>query len=315
MWCFRYRRLLIPYSEGSLGDRARQAVERHVSVCRGCAADLEDIRAVCGVLRSAEVTAVEPAADLWSKVSERIADGATPARRSYRRLPHAASAFAGAVVVAAVGFYAMRTELQPVAPTPADRQARVAAGAPGREEASAPAAAEFGQPKKPGAAVYYRSPGKPAGAGGTPNVVASAHPSAPSSASSPADPLPMPSSPARVVSEPPAAAPAPELMFGSLGAVRSRPGLAPEESLDDKADLRADTGLRAASPAPDADSSLAYSMTDAPASAKSTGLMCADAVLGRPLLGADRAAETEESVVDVLNETEGVRTAALFTYP
>lgn len=251
MWCFRYRRLLIPYSEGELGERARRAVERHLSTCRGCAADPEEIRTVSGALRSADLAAAEPAADLWLKVSERIADGATPARKPYRRLPQAASAFAGAVLVAAVGFYAMRADLQPVAPTPDDRQAHVATGAPNREETAAAAPAEFGHSKKPGAAAYHRVPHKPAGAGGKPGSIASAPTTAPASASTPAKPVATPPSAAREVSEPPAAASVPELAFGARSVARTRPSAAPEESPEDRSVPRAYLSENRAGDAPE----------------------------------------------------------------
>lgn len=102
--CIIYRRLLIPYSEGSLDERRRARMERHISGCERCRAELEMIRSVSGALRCVESPAMEPAHDLWAKVSARIADEPPPARHStwLTWLPAGAAAVLTAVIALSV---------------------------------------------------------------------------------------------------------------------------------------------------------------------------------------------------------------------
>ena len=73
--------------------------------------DLAAIRSVAGALMNAPSPTVEPAFDLWARVSERIAAEAPrqPVRRSWLRAPQAISAAAAAVLVVAVGVTIMRS--------------------------------------------------------------------------------------------------------------------------------------------------------------------------------------------------------------
>ena len=112
MWCFRCKRLLIPYSEGETDERTRDKVERHLAKCERCASDLEAIRCVSDALLASEGPNVEPAPDLWANVSARIAHEAPPRpRRVWLRSPQAISAAAAAVLIAAVGLTMVRMDI------------------------------------------------------------------------------------------------------------------------------------------------------------------------------------------------------------
>ncbi len=104
MLCGRYKKLLMPYMEGALSEGARRKIEAHLSRCRSCASELEMLRPVCGALRSADVPAMEPAPDLWARVSAQIeAENPRPAPRPWLRVTQAASACAAALLIAVVG--------------------------------------------------------------------------------------------------------------------------------------------------------------------------------------------------------------------
>lgn len=120
MFCFRYKRLLIPYNEGVLGEAERAGVEAHLSRCAGCRSELEAVRSVSGALRAADVPAMEPATDLWAKVSARIeTEAARPAPRPWLKVSQAASACAAALLLAVVGI----GMFGPDAPAPAPQNA------------------------------------------------------------------------------------------------------------------------------------------------------------------------------------------------
>lgn len=128
MLCFRYRKLLIPYSEGGLDDWARERVERHILRCRHCERDLRAIRRVSSALIESEQPSVEPAPDLWARVNARIADHSpSPRRARWARVSAAWSAGAAVVLIAAVGIGLLRAGLPtsmghrsaPVLPAPA----------------------------------------------------------------------------------------------------------------------------------------------------------------------------------------------------
>ena len=112
MMCFRYTKLLVPYSEGGLDARMRARVKRHLEVCKNCAADLRAIQSVGQALTRSDNFATEPAPDLWAKVNARITS------RPVRRHPTArswalriASAAAAAVLMAVVASSIMRPHL------------------------------------------------------------------------------------------------------------------------------------------------------------------------------------------------------------
>lgn len=119
MLCFRYRKLLIPYNEGSLEQRDREALEAHISRCASCRAELEAVRSMSGVLRSVEIAEVEPVPDLWARVSARIEKEAsvrTP--RPRLRVTQVTSACTAAALFAVVGLGLIRPDL-PAPPAPA----------------------------------------------------------------------------------------------------------------------------------------------------------------------------------------------------
>lgn len=112
MRCFRFKKLLIPYIEGGLDERAQAKLEQHLASCEHCRMELQGIRAISSALRSADAPAVEPANDLWAKVNARIADERTPSR-PWLRITQVTSAAAVAVLVAVIGISLLRPGVAP----------------------------------------------------------------------------------------------------------------------------------------------------------------------------------------------------------
>ena len=99
MNCYSCRRKLIQYIEGALDDRASRCLEEHISRCGKCASELQSLRSISTALRSVGEPAIEPAHDLWAKVSARIANEPVPSAPSRAWLPRTAAAALLAVVV------------------------------------------------------------------------------------------------------------------------------------------------------------------------------------------------------------------------
>ncbi len=312
MLCLRYRRLLVPYIECELDERVRAKVEAHMSRCERCAAEVELIRSVSGAIKSFEVPAMEPAPDLWAKVSARIErEVARPARRPWVRITQAVTACAAAVFVGVVGMSLLNMN----APT----------------ESRLPPEA-----KKPAAGVEDRTPGSKGV--DVPTAVVAA---APSRMPAPVESPPVVSG-GRIAPAPrvrvyvPRRQPVVERLAAAPPVtVRSVPGESVETVRRDPAaplaeDARerfsesgivvakhGETGrLRRGVPA-------APSMGLSPASPGRPFVGDTASAEETATYGADLAAREVmaavgaegESVVDALNETEGVRIAALFTYP
>jgi hypothetical protein len=149
MLCFRYRKLLVPYSEAGLSARVAARVERHLATCAACAAELKMIRSVARELGAASVPAKEPAPDLWARVSARIADGAAyaaPGAR-LRAVRGLAGALAVAVLVAAVGVRLLAPQSPPAAKQGALRRVVATAVAPAAKAGKAEEPAPTPQPK------------------------------------------------------------------------------------------------------------------------------------------------------------------------
>ena len=279
MLCFRCRKLLIPYSEGELESRAWKKVERHLSRCERCRCDLKAIRSVAGTLLAASTPAVEPAPDLWARVRARIAgETPKPAPRVWPRVPQAVSAAATVVLIAAVGVTLMRSGILTQRhdyAPPKSQEAQVG------KQAKLPQAELGGRgreqgPVETGAGAAESTPEKP--------------------------------SKDQEVRSPVVGAPVP------TGAA------APREKV---AEIRPSTHRPAGSEGRPATPDSRYERVAVAADAT----LVADAAAGgMRALGAahfhgdadvvDRADSMHgESVVDALNETEGIRMAALFTYP
>ncbi|MCX8052721.1 MAG: zf-HC2 domain-containing protein [Armatimonadetes bacterium] len=110
MLCVRYRRLLVRYVECELDEQVRANVEAHVSRCSRCAGEVDMIRSVTRAIRSAQIPAMEPSPDLWAKVSARIErEAARPSSRPWIRVARPASAFAAVMFAGIVGLSLMRT--------------------------------------------------------------------------------------------------------------------------------------------------------------------------------------------------------------
>ena len=108
MNCANIQRILVDYSEDSLGGGKRRAVESHLSGCEACRAELVRIEKVKESVRSLDTP--ERDAEFWSrfdkKLSLRLADveTETAGRRSSWRVwrPLAAAAGVAALVVASL---------------------------------------------------------------------------------------------------------------------------------------------------------------------------------------------------------------------
>jgi hypothetical protein len=369
MLCLKYKRLLVPYMECELDERVRAKVERHVSRCARCAAELELIRSVSGAIKSAEMPAMEPAPDLWARVSARIEREATrPAPRPWIRVTQAASACAAAVFVAVVGISLMHTNPPPQSLPPASEKkipavANRAARSTGAET-HGPAVASLPRPSRTAPAEGTRV------AVGVSNVPAP--PMRPHPGRKPAGSRSYPAAPPPVWYEkkdvdrlaeapkPPAASPTDEEAVGdrvAVGTTAAKAATAAGAVLDTgvfeapnrsasapHGDLsRADFALAVPSAPPPAgtaeygvstvakpsldDASRIARSSPTSAAARSYERHPSTEVAGAPPshfyadmgLAAGRLTvagdEKAESVVDALNETEGVRIAALFTYP
>lgn len=103
MFCFRIRKRLIPYSEGSLGREAAEAIARHLARCARCSGELAAVRKASTALRCAKTPAMEPAADLWNRIERQIA---APARVA-RPWPMRGMQYSGAFVAAAILLFAV----------------------------------------------------------------------------------------------------------------------------------------------------------------------------------------------------------------
>ena len=136
MFCFRYKKLLMPFSEGALDTGAADRLNKHLASCARCREELAAISAAAQTLRAAEIPAMEPSGDLWSRVRREIEPQAAPTPLRQVRSFQAASAMAAAAVLL---FFVL---IRP--PFPEERAAlnetvkRTAPGTIGKRAAKAP---------------------------------------------------------------------------------------------------------------------------------------------------------------------------------
>lgn len=318
MWCFRYRKLLIPYSEGALEERAARSVERHIASCPNCARDLDDIRSVSGALCAAAAPAMEPAPDLWSRVSARIADEEAPARRPPLRLPRAVSAFAGAALIAVMGLYIMRTDFGAVSPSVDRKPARVTSGARDRGQTPSrrtmePVTEQTPRPGKP-EPVPARAP-ESAGPTTAPVAAAVSKAKAPSAGTAAVASRPL--APAPEVRRPAADSPKAQAGYNVRALGHSHFSFPSEdEGAAGAGMVSAEECVPAASPpAARVSTNGGLAVARAPEFDGAVRSVSPDVARARGMDVTATAGSPSESVVDILNETEGVRAAALFTYP
>lgn len=358
MLCFRYRKLLIPYSEGALDAASREKVRRHLRECEACASDLAAIQAVSIALRDAEEPVVEPAADLWARVSARIGDDGNRRlipTRTWLRVPPALSAGAAAVLLAAIGFGVVRSDLQNAAPPspPAVTKHRQVEQAPPEPsklafDSVAPVKSSDSAPARRGeAAIAPKSPAPPLAQAVAKRVVTDTR-----------------SSSERPKTE---VAAKPTLEFGrALGKTGTRIADKPIErsesgywkdsptekpavssTLARRPDDHRGLGVPAYSADVDETRSPTAGVVEGGTAGSEDGFVAAapaavgalsrvgDRPAGRDAVGRGNlsigvgyacalkmetvplpdSGKDEKSAVDVLNETEGIRTAALFSYP
>lgn len=315
MLCFGYRRLLIPYSEGALGSSAVKKVERHLVKCARCRTELDGIRVIAGVLVGSDMPGAEPADDLWARVSARIADGsAKPAPRSaFAATRGLAAGVAAAAIVAVVGIKLLTPPAtSPVAPV--DLYAYKAQSS----EAKKPA--KIDQPKA-------SQPETPAKQG--PNVTT---PPPPSRTETPKPSRVEPPKRRWFAEKPsgrnaglPAKVEVAALAYPMAKGVKADTPVADHVyyTRDDVADCSTGgvarvvtPGRPAAAPAPAAAQPRVLGDERVVVASAAFGIVERDADSWN--LSADGMATTAApttSVVDDLNETEGVLTAALFAYP
>ena len=67
MKCAKFRKLLIPYTEGSLPEELSASIERHLVGCESCARELRSLTCTVDVLKQLDYPAMEPAVDLRSR--------------------------------------------------------------------------------------------------------------------------------------------------------------------------------------------------------------------------------------------------------
>lgn len=313
--CFRYRKLLIPYFEGELSSAVAEKVERHLAKCPRCRTELDGIRLVAGALSTSDMPAAEPADDLWARVSAQIADGSPrPARFSWLAPTRGlAAGLAAAVIVAVVSIKLLAPSATTVAYFDSNsgsskRQALQPLTKPDNHERVATTTAEPAVPKiapHPAPALSNKT-------------------TAPKLPSSP--PVrrwffaKKPAGPSKPVSRTTTVGDVVALGYGVADrAAKSIPDVTRSAGYSYHSGVSADAMAVAkavvaapspGSPSPAATAAPARERGDAPSHAGES----TSGVAGYALSDLSSAAPTT-SVVDDLNETEGVRTAALFSYP
>jgi anti-sigma factor RsiW len=120
---------LSDYLDAELSDQEQRAVAAHVAECADCARTLDELRAV--VERARALKAIEPSAELWNGIAERItsAEAARPAgglvgarRRFSFTWPELVAASLLLVLVS--GWAALRLTIDRPAPRSADLEVR-----------------------------------------------------------------------------------------------------------------------------------------------------------------------------------------------
>jgi hypothetical protein len=339
--CFRYRKLLIPYSEGELGTVVARKLERHLMKCARCRIELDGIRLVAGALCDTDSPAMEPADDLWARVSARIADESVqPARQ--RRFGWAGGLAAGAaaaVVVAAIGMSLLSPKTEPIVTT-ARHNAVPSIKTP--VAANQPATKTPMALKRPDveATVVAKQPAKPVEMAKTaPTTTLWAY----KKATRNAKPVAGGSTAAGVSNRPSKGvevagnyarlgvgdadyarrvAPAKGAVTASAGGAVAGDRAADAFRSLEKHDYFHDTVHAATPSAPPAPASSRAPSVSGEAKRTVSGDVRANALdlsTNRVSLGhyaeAITTAPSSTSVVDDLNETEGIRTAAIFSYP
>jgi anti-sigma factor RsiW len=114
MFCFRYRKLLMPYSEDALQPEAARRVAGHLESCARCREELSAITLAGETLRRTEIPAMEPAGDLWDRIRCEIEQQpqARPVWR-VRSFQAASAAVLGAVLLL---FVLVRSPYAPIEP-------------------------------------------------------------------------------------------------------------------------------------------------------------------------------------------------------
>jgi anti-sigma factor RsiW len=112
MFCFRYRKMLMPYSEGALPQGSTERLERHLQSCAGCSGELAAITVTAGALRRTDIPAMEPAADLWARVRGELQS--EPAPKPVWRVRSFQAASAAVVGAVLLLFVATRSPYVPI---------------------------------------------------------------------------------------------------------------------------------------------------------------------------------------------------------
>ena len=109
MNCNAIRDLIDGFVAGTLSTGDREAVERHLTSCDECRADVAAARALAAPL-AALPTAIEPPRDLWPRIERRIAP--SPVRSRFMALAAALALVAGS---SGVTWLVMRDDAPPAA--------------------------------------------------------------------------------------------------------------------------------------------------------------------------------------------------------
>lgn len=114
MKCNRFRKYLIPFSEGTLPEHLSESLRAHVASCIDCAHELEEIQGMVQVLQNSSYPSIEPSVDLRSRVMARIAkDPAPKPSRWFIVKQYATAAVALAICVVALNFATMSSNHGP----------------------------------------------------------------------------------------------------------------------------------------------------------------------------------------------------------
>lgn len=103
MFCYRTRKHLIPYLEGTLDGRKSEAVAKHLARCKDCTQELAAIERATSIFRDIKPEAQDPSENLWARVEREIA-GTVPLERRWhvRGLQLGGVAAAAAILLLAI---------------------------------------------------------------------------------------------------------------------------------------------------------------------------------------------------------------------
>ncbi len=136
MLCFRTRKLIIPFIEGTLDQRRSDAVARHIENCPKCAEEVSLVRLASKAVQESRQPAMEPATNIWARIEREIAPAPAPAGWLPRGMYLAGAAAATALVLFVVlTDSGVKEERAPLASKTPSKVAKLPFGTPAPDSA------------------------------------------------------------------------------------------------------------------------------------------------------------------------------------